>query len=170
MNNLIKTLLISLCYVMVSCSTPTGNGIAAGTKVQVKYITDFYPKQQLGMKYVYLSSEKKGLAQTLTRLEYSVTEINDNKVKLKTLANGIDQKSLDIDINKPPLLPSANLQYEGEDFLIVTAGSYQTTRFSYLINNDRYDLWLSKDVGVIKFSERKSSGDVVITELNEFRI
>ena len=170
MNKFIKVVLVSLCTGFVSCSTPNVNTIQAGTKVELKYVTDYYPQPKQGMKYAYLSSEKKGLAQILIRREYTVSEINGSKVKLKVLTDGQESPSIDIDINSPPLLPSANLQYEGDDFLIVTAGSYRTTRFSYLINNDRYDLWVSKDVGIIKFSERKSSGDVNITELSEFRI
>ncbi len=164
-----KLFLLFLSPLFLSCSSPSTNEIKSGTKFQIQYIKDFYPKPKIGMKYVYLSSEKKGLAQVLNRLEYTVSEINSNNLKLKSLVNSKDEKTIDLDLNNPPLLPKTDYLYEGKEFLTVIAGSYLTTRFSYLINNDRYDLWISDDVGIIKYLERKSSGDVILTELNEFR-
>lgn len=173
MNKSIKKLLILSCLLLISsCSTSATTStseIKSGTKVEVKYIVDFYPKLKQGIKYVYLSREKKGLAQVLTRLEYQVTEINENKLKVTSLTDNADQKVLEIDTNAPPLLPAKDILYEGQELLIVTAGSYISKHFSYMKDNSRFNIWLSEDVGIIKFTELKNSGDSIITELNEFR-
>lgn len=173
MNKSIKKLLIMSSLLLISsCTTPSTTNtseIKSGTKVEVKYIVDFYPKLKQGIKYVYLSREKKGLAQVLTRLEYQVTEINENKLKVTSLTDNTDQKVLEIDMNAPPLLPAKDILYEGQELLIVTAGSYISKHFSYMKDNSRFNIWLSEDVGIIKFTELKNSGDSIITELNEFR-
>jgi len=174
MNKPIKKLIVAVSLLLItSCSTPATttntNEIKSGTKVEVKYIVDFYPKLKQGVKYVYLTREKKGLAQVLTRSEYQVTEVNENKIKVTSLTDNADQKVLEIDTNVPPLLPAKDILYEGQELLIVTAGSYITKHFSYIKDNSRFNIWLSKDVGIIKFTELKNSGDSIITELNEFR-
>ena len=173
MNKSIKRLILTTCLLLTtSCSTPSTtntNEIKSGTKVEVKYIVDFYPKLKQGVKYVYLVREKRGLAQVLTRLEYQVTEINENKLKVTSLTDNADQKVLEIDTNAPPLLPAKDILYEGQELLIVTSGSYVAKHFSYMKDNSRFNIWLAEDVGIIKFTELKNSGDTIITELNEFR-
>lgn len=173
MNKSIKKLVVTSCLLLItSCSTSATTNtseIKSGTKVEVKYIVDFYPKLKQGMKYVYLTREKKALAQVSTRLEYQVNEVVENKLKVTTLTDNTDQKMLEIDMNAPPLLPAKDILYEGQELLIVTAGSYISKHFSYIKDNSRFNIWLSKDVGIIKFTELKNSGDSIITELNEFR-
>lgn len=166
-----KLIIIASTLFLASCTNPSTNQneIQTGTKVDSKYLISFLPKLKQGIKYAYLSIERKGTSQNSSRIEIDVLNVNDNKVKLKTSIAGNAQNDSEIDLNSPPIFPTSGILFLSKESLTVPSGTYLTSRFSYLQNNSNFNVWLSTDVGIIRLQEQKNNGDIITTELNEIR-
>ncbi|PKL76283.1 MAG: hypothetical protein CVV27_11030, partial [Candidatus Melainabacteria bacterium HGW-Melainabacteria-1] len=90
----ILTLLPLGCGLLLACSPPSGSltpepgDPPIGTKIDAKSLLDFYPQFLAGMKYVYVSVEKKGEVDKSTRVEAEVLEANADLAKLRLTIGG----------------------------------------------------------------------------------
>lgn len=179
-NKALKILMISIFSTSVSFSTyscsnlPNSNTStgdrAVGSKVDAKYVIDFFPQFAAGMKLTYLTKSKVGQVDMSQQLLIEVTEVNNNIAQLR-VNSGTSSNIVPFDSSKPPILPDSGITYEGLENITVGAGSYNNaTKVSFSNTTSVFNAWLIKDIGILKVVEQKKDNSLIITtELTEFK-
>lgn len=161
-------LLLSSCGIPGTPGAPDPSDPPVGTKITVQDIVGTFPAPKVGINYVYIGVEKKGQVTKTTRAELEVAEIKGAIVKLKLDVAG-DQKTVDVDTSKPPILPPGGMSFEGREHVAVPAGTFNAMKLGFSQNSSSINVWAVKGIGVVKTLEQRANGDTMTIQLQSYR-
>ena len=145
-----------------------------GSEVDQEYLKSFYPKPTKDMKWIYTMSINIQGINFQAELIMEIAEITNNNVKIRTkMGDQVVENVITLDSFAP--LPSHNQNnnatgfiYESYEDVNVPYGQFKdTVKLSTDSEEGRTYLWLSKEVGPVKFGI-KSGGVPATLELKEF--
>lgn len=167
------TVLALACTLFSSCGSDIGtvadpSDPPVGSKLSAQDIVGYFPTPKVGIQYIYVSTEKKGLVTLSNRAELEVAEVKGTLVKLKLNVND-ESKFVDVDTAKPPVLPTGGMNFEGREEISIPAGKFKAFKLSFSQNTSSINVWAVKGVGVVKTLEQRANNDTLTVELHSYR-
>ncbi|MGV3526647.1 MAG: hypothetical protein ACO1RX_20685 [Candidatus Sericytochromatia bacterium] len=166
-------LLTAVCF--TSCGVPGMPGPqdppdpAVGSQISTQDIVGYFPTPRPGMRYVYVSTEKKGQVTLSNRAELEVLSVQGTQVKLG-LKVGNEDKQTDVDTARPPLLPAGGMNFVGRENVTVPAGTFSALKLSFSQDNKSFNVWAVRGIGVLQTLEQRPNQETMTIQLESYQL